>query len=236
VDSIIKSPITAEKLKPFYNQFCKRPCFHDEYLQTFNRENVILVDTNGQGVHSVTADGVIANGIEHKLDCLIYATGFELATDFTQRSGYELVGLNGLSLSEKWKDGPSTFHGLAARGFPNHFFVQVVQSVQTPNILHGTAEIVKQIAYIIRELKTRGIRSFQPEKEAEESWVNEIVESSKFKIPYYRECTPGYLNNEGRMELKAAKSAPYGGGSLKYFELLRQWRDAGKLEGLECQM
>ncbi|KAK5053687.1 hypothetical protein LTR84_001648 [Exophiala bonariae] len=236
VDSIIRSPITAEKLKPFYNQFCKRPCFHDEYLQTFNRENVILVDTNGQGVHSITADGVIANGIEYKLDCLIYATGFELATDFTQRSGYELVGLNDVSLSEKWKDGPSTFYGLAARGFPNHFFVQVVQSVQTPNILHGTAEIVNQIAYIIKELKARGIKSFQPEQEAEEAWVNEIIESSKFKIPYYKECTPSYLNNEGKMELKAAKSAPYGGGSLKYFELLRQWRDAGKLEGLECQM
>jgi cation diffusion facilitator CzcD-associated flavoprotein CzcO len=236
VNSIVKSSTTAEKLKPFYNQFCKRPCFHDEYLHAFNRPNVTLIDTDGQGVQAVTENGVVANGKEYKVDCLIYATGFELVTDFTQRSGYSLTGLNGLSLSDKWRDGPSTLHGWTTCGFPNHFFIQVIQSGQTPNILHGTGELANHFAYIVSESKNRGIRALQPKQAAEDSWVNTVIETNKFKTAYYKECTPGYLNNEGKMELKAAKSAPYGGGSLKYFELLRRWREKGDLEGLDIQM
>lgn len=236
VDSIVKDPNTAEKLKPFYNQFCKRPCFHDEYLQTFNLSNVTLVDTDGQGVDSITETGVVAAGKEYEVDCLIYATGFELVTHFTQRSGYDLIGAQGIPLSIKWRDGPSTFHGWATRGFPNHFFVQVIQAVQTPNVIHGTGELAKHFAYVISEAKKRNIKSFQPTQEAEDAWVQTIIEASKFKAAYYKECTPGYFNNEGKLDSKAAKSAAYGGSSLKYFELIRQWRDKGDFFGLELNL
>ncbi len=85
VDSIVRDPVTAEALKPYYRQFCKRPCFHDAYLQTFNRENVTLVDTHGAGVERVTEKGVVVDGVEYELDCLIYATGFEVGTDYARR-------------------------------------------------------------------------------------------------------------------------------------------------------
>ena len=88
---------TAEALKPYYRQFCKRPCFHDEYLDTFNRPNVTLVDTNGQGVDRMTEHGIVANGVEYEIDCLIFATGFEVGTAFTRRAGCELYGRGGLS-------------------------------------------------------------------------------------------------------------------------------------------
>src|SRR5581483_2147419 len=104
VDTIVNDPATAEALKPYYNQFCKRPCFHDEYLDTFNRPNVTLVDTQGKGVERITEKGVVANGREYEVDCLIYATGFEVGTSYTRRSGYELYGRGGQSLSEKWAD------------------------------------------------------------------------------------------------------------------------------------
>ena len=236
VDEIVKDKDTASKLKPFYNQFCKRPCFHDEYLPTFNRPNVTLVDTDGLGVQQITEKGVVANGKEYELDCLIYATGFELVTDFTQRSGYDLVGVDGLTLSKKWEDGPSTLHGYITNGFPNHFFVQVIQSGQTPNLPHGAGESIAHFAYLISEAKKRGIKSFQPTQKAEDAWVDAVVETSKFKEAFYKECTPGYFNNEGKMELKAAKSAAYGGGSIHFFELLRQWREKGDLEGMEWEM
>ena len=70
VDSIVTDAATAEALKPWYGYFCKRPCFHDEYLQAFNRDNVTLVDTHGLGVEQITADGVVVDGVEYPLDCL----------------------------------------------------------------------------------------------------------------------------------------------------------------------
>src|SRR6185312_1806492 len=102
VDSIVTDPATADALKPWYGYFCKRPCFHDEYLQAFNRDNVTLVDTHGLGVELITADGVMVDGVEHKVDCLVFATGFEVGTDYSRRTGFDLVGRDGLTLTEKW--------------------------------------------------------------------------------------------------------------------------------------
>ncbi len=109
VDSIVIDPATAEALKPWYGYFCKRPCFHDEYLQTFNRDNVTLVDTQGKGVERITADGVVVDGTEHRVDCLIFATGFEVGTEYSRRTGFEIVGRDGLTLTDKWRDGVRTF-------------------------------------------------------------------------------------------------------------------------------
>ena len=87
VDALVDDPITAEALKPYYRQFCKRPCFHDSYLQTFNRPNVTLIDTQGLGVEAMTETGVVALGKTYELDCVIFATGFEVGTDYTRRAG-----------------------------------------------------------------------------------------------------------------------------------------------------
>ncbi len=96
VDQVVKDRATAEALKPYYRQFCKRPCFHDEYLDTFNRPNVRLVDTKGRGVERVTENGVVVDGVEYAVDCLIYATGFEVGTEYTRRAGYEMYGRDGV--------------------------------------------------------------------------------------------------------------------------------------------
>ena len=74
VDEIVHDPLTAEKLKPWYSSMCKRPCFHDEYLQAFNQENVSLIDTNANGVKRISENGVVANGEEYKVDILVYST------------------------------------------------------------------------------------------------------------------------------------------------------------------
>src|SRR5580693_2374632 len=80
IDAIVKDEATAEALKPWYNQFCKRPCFHDDYHDTFNRPNVTLVDTQGRGVDEITENAVVVDGKTYELDCLIYGTGFEVGT------------------------------------------------------------------------------------------------------------------------------------------------------------
>jgi cation diffusion facilitator CzcD-associated flavoprotein CzcO len=95
VDDVVQDKATADALKPWYNQFCKRPCFHDDYLATFNRPGVTLVDTNGQGVERITKDGVVVAGKEYKLDCLIFGTGFEVGTSYARRAGYDVRGIGG---------------------------------------------------------------------------------------------------------------------------------------------
>ena len=92
VDELVTDRATAEALKPWYGYFCKRPCFHDQYLQTFNRDNVTLVDTRGRGVERITESGVVVDGVTSQLDCLIFATGFEVGTDYCRRAGFELIG------------------------------------------------------------------------------------------------------------------------------------------------
>jgi len=233
VDAIVKDKATAEALKPWYNQFCKRPCFHDEYLATFNRPNVHLVDTKGRGVERITEHSVIAAGREYEVDCLIYATGFEVGTDYTRRAGYEVHGRGGRTLTEAWKNGAETLHGLLSRGFPNCFIVSNVQSGFSANFPHMINEQVKHIAYIVRNAAERQARTVEPTQEAQDAWVDTIVKLSVMREQFLKECTPGYYNNEGKVELMNKKNSSYGAGPVAFTRVLEEWRAAGDLNGLE---
>ncbi|MBV9046405.1 MAG: NAD(P)/FAD-dependent oxidoreductase [Alphaproteobacteria bacterium] len=231
--SVVKDPNTAEALKPYYNQFCKRPCFHDEYLATFNRPNVTLVDTDGKGVERITEKGVVANGKEYKLDCLIYGTGFEVGTSYTRRSGYELYGRGGQSLTEKWADGVSTLHGMFARNFPNVLIVSNSQSGFTANYPHMLNEQSKHLAYVVKTAQDRQATVIEASQEAEDAWVQTIISSALMRQRFQEECTPGYYNNEGKPSQLAARNGSYGAGSIAFIKLLEEWRKTADLKGLE---
>jgi cyclohexanone monooxygenase len=233
VDSIVGEPSVAESLKPYYRQFCKRPCFHDEYLQTFNRSNVTLVDTDGRGVDRITPRGIVANGAEYELDCIIYATGFEVGTDYTRRSGYELVGRGGETLSAKWADGARTFHGMHTHGFPNCFIFSNTQSGFTVNFPHMLDEQAKHAAYVIREAFDRGASTVEATQEAEDEWVETIIGLAQNNLKFLESCTPGYYNNEGKPTERSGQNGFFGGGSIAFIRLLEEWRTKGQLEGLE---
>ena len=94
VDSIVGDRQTAQNLKAWYRQLCKRPCFHDAYLQAFNEPSTRLIDTDGKGVERITETGVVVAGVEYPVDCIIYASGFEVGTDYTRRTGFDLTGNN----------------------------------------------------------------------------------------------------------------------------------------------
>ena len=233
VDSVVQDPAKAEALKPWYNQFCKRPCFHDEYLAAFNRPNVHLIDTGGKGVERITEHSIIANGQEYEVDCLIYATGFEVGTDFTRRSGYQLYGKGGQTLSDKWANGVSTLHGLFSRGFPNCFIVSNSQSGFTANFPHMINEQSKHIAYVLKHALDTQVRTLEPTEEAEAAWVQKIIDLSLMREAFLRECTPGYYNNEGAPERIAKQNGSYGAGPVAFVKVLEAWRSEGGLEGLE---
>jgi cation diffusion facilitator CzcD-associated flavoprotein CzcO len=233
VDSIITDPRTAEALKPYYRQFCKRPCFHDEYLDTFNRDNVTLVDTNGRGVERVTENGVVVDGVEYDVDCIIYATGFEVGTDYTRRSGCELYGRNGITLTEKWSDGASTFHGFHIHGFPNCFIFSLIQSGFSVNFPHMLNEQSIHLAYILRHAFANGITVIEASEEAEAAWVQTIIDLAQMNLRFLESCTPGYYNNEGRPGERSARNGMYGGGPIAFVNVLEEWRREGTLAGLE---
>ena len=233
IDHIVNDQATAAALKPWYDQFCKRPCFHDQYLNAFNLPGVRLVDTQGQGVECITERGVVVRGREYVLDCLVFGTGFEVGTDFTRRLGFEVYGRNGLTLTEKWRDGASTFHGMHTRGFPNLFVMTTQQSGQSANFQHMLDEQSLHIAHIMGEIKTRGIAVVEAQQQAETEWVNIILKYAQARQPFLNQCTPGYYNNEGTPNARSARNSQFWRGPTAFIRLLDEWRQQGSLPGLE---
>jgi len=233
--SIVKDQATAEALKPYYRQFCKRPTFHDEYLQTYNRPNVHLVDTRGKGVDRITEKGIVFDGREYEVDCIVFATGFEVATAYTSKSGYDIVGRDNIKLSEKWANGLKTFHGFFSNGFPNCFFIGMTQTGLTSNMTHMLNEQANHVAYVIKHAKTSNIKAVEATRDAEAAWVDEIHRMALLGEAYYASCTPGYYNNEGKpgSAQHGFLSGTYGGGPVAFFEILKNWREEGALRGLE---
>ena len=232
VENIVSDPSTAEHLKPWYRQFCKRPCFHDDYLATFNRPTVELIDTDGLGVDCVTEKGVVVKGVEYEVDCLIYATGFEVGTNFSRRAGYEIYGIGGKSLTEHWQDGARTFHGFHSHGFPNCFIVSGVQSGFTVNFPHMLEEQARHIAHILEHAQTNDIKRIEVTEKSEEWWVERIISLSQNNIQFLESCTPGYYNNEGKPAARGVQSGSYGGGPVAFVQVLEQWRAEGDMRGL----
>jgi cyclohexanone monooxygenase len=233
VDSIVRDPETAAALKPYYRQFCKRPCFHNEYLETFNRPNVTLVDTGGRGVDCITKKGVVVDGHEYELDCLIYASGFEVGTDYSRRAGLELHGRAGQSLSQKWASGIRTLHGMHVRGFPNCFLMSNPQAGFTASYPHLLDEQAKHLAYVIRTGIERGARRVEVTEEGEAGWVKQCFDKARNVGDFLENCTPGYYNNEGKTSERSVQNGFYGGGSIEFFKILACWRASGQLEGME---
>ncbi len=231
-EEIVKDKETAESLKPYYNQFCKRPCFHDEYLPTYNRDNVHLIDTDGKGLEEISEKGIIFNGIEYEVDCIIFATGFEVGTDYSRRAGYQIHGVDGMTVSEKWGNGLATFHGMHSKGFPNCFFFGPAQSGFTATYTYSLDEQSIHLAHILEEAKKKGATRIEASKEAEEGWIKTIIEKARLTASFQENCTPGYYNNEGKIN-QTPQNNTYGGGPIEFFSLMKKWRSKGKLEGLE---
>ncbi len=234
VDAIVVDKDTASKLKAYYRPFCKRPCFHDDYLKTFNRPNVTLVDTDGRGVEQINEQGVVIDDKVYELDCLIIATGFETGTSFTSASGFDLVGRNGTLLGEKWADGPATMHGLFSHDFPNCFFMGLFQTGLTVSLPHTLDEQAMHIAYVVDHCLKNGISAIEVTQDAEDLWCQVIEQKAHNNTDFYAACTPGYYNNEGKGGVNKNNflTNQYGGGPIEFFKILEDWRKEGSLSGL----
>ena len=232
-DTVVQDKATADKLKAWYRQLCKRPCFHDEYLRAFNEPGTHLIDTDGQGVERITEKGVVVAGVEYEVDCIIYASGFEVGTAFTGRAGFDLTGRDGVRLSQAWADGMRSKHGVHVHGFPNLFFAQPSQGANLiSNVPHNLTEAGKTIAAIVREAQDRGAREVEVTQAAQEAWV-ELLMTGPGRMTNSPDCTPGYYNNEGQPNAAARYAVGYPAGAAAYFRYIDAWRASGAFEGLE---
>lgn len=235
VDAIVRDAAAAAGLKPWYRQLCKRPCFHDEYLQAYNEPSCHLVDTDGKGVERIDETGVWVLGKHYELDCLIFASGFEVGTSYARRSGFETVGRGGLRLSDHWADGMRTLHGIHIHGFPNAFIIGITQGANLiSNITHNLVESGTTIARVIAHALATGADEVEPTPEAERAWVASL-EEGYLSFLANPDCTPGYYNNEGAPigRRERLNMAGYPGGPVGYFEYIERWRQAGDFRGLE---
>jgi cation diffusion facilitator CzcD-associated flavoprotein CzcO len=234
-DSIVTDPKTADHLKAWYRQFCKRPCFHDEYLQTFNRTNAHLVDTDGKGVERIDETGVWANGVHHDLDCIIFASGFEVNNDYTHRSGFEIIGRDGMTLTQKWAGGMESYQGMHVSGFPNMFVVGFAQGANlVANVTSNYTEAGRTLAAIIGHAERIDAEEVECTLESERDWVA-AIEATPRTLIGGPDCTPGYYNNEGQPEGRREKlnMGGYPLGPVAFFDYIQEWRTGGEFPGLE---
>jgi cation diffusion facilitator CzcD-associated flavoprotein CzcO len=233
VDAIVTDRETAQKLKAWYRQLCKRPCFHDEYLQAFNMPGVRLIDTDGKGVKRISEKGVVVADVEYEVDCLIYASGFEFGTEYTRRAGFDPKGRGGVKLSQAWAEGMKSLHGVHVHGFPNAFFVQFTQGANLiTNIPHNFTEAARTVAMVVRRALDGGYKEIDVMREAQDAWVALLL-TGMGNLIGSPDCTPGYYNNEGQPLGPAARfNVGYPAGPSAYFKYLDAWRQSGAFEGL----
>ncbi|MDF3146621.1 MULTISPECIES: NAD(P)/FAD-dependent oxidoreductase [unclassified Streptomyces] len=226
VEAIVEDPETAEKLKPWYRYMCKRPTFSDTYLPTFNRPGVTLVDTaDTHGVERITENAVVVGGVEYEVDCIIFATGFDVGRSGVLSGKLPVYGRGGAGLLETWMTkGFKTLHGFTTRGFPNLFLLGSTQNAAAVNFVHILDEQASHVAEVVAQARGRKARYVEPTAEAQDAWVTTIRQKAADLYKFQAECTPGYYNNEGSPR---ERSESYGDGPVAFHELLRRWRSEG---------
>ena len=231
VRETIDDPEVAAKLEPWYGKHCKRLCFHDEYLPSFNLPNVHLVDTDGRGVEQINEAGVVVDGTEYPLDLLVFASGFEVTTGYVRRLGYDPTGRDGLKLSERFADGGHTLHGILTAEFPNMMIVSTMQAGFGVNFVHFLSRSTEHIAWLIDTCITEGIDAIEPTTEAEDAWLMELFGVAAGMADYTLTCTPGYYNAEGVVTEEGARNVTYRGNLNGYIAYLDRWRESGDFPG-----
>jgi cation diffusion facilitator CzcD-associated flavoprotein CzcO len=219
IEEIVEDKATAEALKPWYMFMCKRPCFDDEYLPAYNRPNVHLVGTRGEGITEIGPEGPLFDGRSYPLDLLIYATGFEV-----QKTGIynEIRGRDGREINEVYAEGIRTLFGVHTHGFPNLFIMGGYQASFQFNLTFMLQTQGDHIAECIAYAREHGHAEIDVAPDSEEWWVQEVI-AHRGKTTRNQDCTPGYYNFEG--EFNRRQDGNYNGGFLQYYTHLTEARE-----------
>lgn len=225
VRTMVRDPETAEHLLPkTYGLGCKRQVLDRDYYDTFNRDNVKLVDLMATPIETITETGIRTSDAHHDLDVLIYATGFDAMTGALLRAN--IRGRGGRLLNDQWRDGPVTYLGLQMSGFPNLFTVTGPGSPSVLcNMLVAIEQHVNWIGDCIQSLCEQGLATIEPLPESEQQWiahVNEVAQNTMYTAP---SCNSWYLG--ANIPGKPRIFMPYVGGYPRYRERCEQEAAAG---------
>ena len=223
IANIVKDPATAEALKPYFNWMCKRPLFVDNYFETYNRPNVTLIDTKGRGLDRITGNSIVFEGRNYEVDCIIYASGFEVASPPDRTAGFDMHGVGGISLSDYWAEGRKTLHGMLTHNFPNMGIISGLKHAGiTWSITFMNRRQSEHFAALVKRCLDSG-NNFDVTEQAEQSWLEVLKDKAMVDDTFLRECTPGYYNNEGKDQRDSIWLSNYGGGPFEYMDVLRDW-------------
>ncbi|KAF2150320.1 monooxygenase [Myriangium duriaei CBS 260.36] len=248
IGKLVKDPDTAEKLKPWYPTWCKRPAFHDDYLDAFNRDNVTLISTEGKDLDRITENSIEFDGQSYPVDVIIWATGFRPPFSFTpaEKGNMKIIGRDGVSMSDDWmQNTPSTLHGIISQKFPNLLMSGPWQAGTSPNYLFGEDQLAQHAAYVWSEAKRRADGkhfSVAPTPDAAKAWGEELLMRSAPTAAILG-CTPGYFNLESQLDAMATsspeaqmqmgKTGLWGAGIEDFLKTIEAWRAEGSMKGIE---
>ena len=234
VSDIVEDPETAEALKPYYNFMCKRPVSNNEYYPTFNLPHVHLIDVSDTaGLEAMTEKGFVHKGEEYEIDCMIFASGYEVTSELKARWGIDEVnGRNGVSIYDYWSDGPLTLHGMMAHNFPNMFYTGYVQGGLNGTTTEMFSKQGYHAAHIISESLKRGYAAVEPTQEGQDAYLKRFREVELDLSNILESCPPSYFTNEGEKEAKWFLFRGWGLGWNNFQELLEDWRQEGSMQGM----
>jgi cation diffusion facilitator CzcD-associated flavoprotein CzcO len=214
VARIVEDPETAASLVPVHPFACKRPIIDQGYYQTFNRDNVTLVDLRKSPICEVTATGIRTEHGSHELDVIIYATGFDAMTGALSR--IDVRGRDAMSLGEFWaSEGPLSYLGLAVAGFPNLFTVQGPGGPSpASNFVAALEQHVEWISDCIEYLRANGIRTIEASATAQQEWIDHATSLVASTVLVDPSCNSWY--NGGNVPGKKRMYMGYTGGIPEY--------------------
>ena len=223
IREMVQDPETAEKLMPTDHPFgSKRPLIDTDYFETYNRENVELVDISHSPIQEITPRGIRTDDQEFEFDMIVFATGFDAMTGTFFKM--DIRGRDGLPLKEKWSEGPKTYLGLQTAGFPNMF---MITGPGSPSVLSNMPVSIEQhidwIADLLQHMREHDIRSVEAEADAEKAWVvhvNEVAEPTMFM-----QANSWYLG--ANIPGKPRVFMPYAGGVGTYRKKCNEVADNG---------
>jgi len=218
IRTIVKDPATAELLAPkTYPIGTKRICVDSGYFETYNRDNVALVDISGKPIERFTPEGLVANGRHYAFDSVVFATGFDAMTGTL--FAVDIRGRGGLALKDKWYAGPRTYLGLMTEAFPNMFMITGPGSPSVKsNMIISIEQHVDLVTDSLVYMRERGLELMEPEREAEDGWVEHVQEAANRTL--FPRANSWYMgaNIPGKPRL----FTPYIGGVGRYRRICEQ--------------
>ncbi|MCX7322671.1 MAG: NAD(P)/FAD-dependent oxidoreductase, partial [Hyphomicrobiales bacterium] len=213
IKQVVEDPVVAEKLTPRDHGFAtKRPPIDSGYFETFNRDNVLLVDIKAEPIVEVTPSGIRTTKQDYELDIIVFATGFDALTG--PLVNLNISGIDGIKLKDEWAAGPRNYLGLQSPKFPNLF---TITGPGSPSVLCNMPIAIEQhvdwITDCIGAMRAKGLRRIEAEPEATDKWVAHVNEAAAATL-LPMASSSWYLG--ANVPGKPRVFMPYAGGFARY--------------------